>query len=106
MNIKEHINGLTIDHLLEIHDYIQIYFTNGDIMNLNNRYVCQPSDLSAFQGEVVIQISDTDQELVVKTGSGYSITMSMLAADVLGPEATEYYRYGSDGQIIIWEQVS
>ncbi|MBO6513230.1 MAG: hypothetical protein JJ974_04620 [Phycisphaerales bacterium] len=106
MSIEAHIIGLTIDHVLEIHDYIQIYFTNGDIMNLNNRYECQPADLESFKNEVIDRMIDDDSELVLITKSGFAIRMGMLYKDVNGPEAAEFYRDGSDGEIIIWEQVN
>ncbi len=102
MSLDDHFVGLTIDHLLEIHGYLQIYFTNGDIMNLFSSYTCEPDDLSKFQADEIIKYSEDEKEMHFYTSSGYSIRMSMLEADWNGPEAASLRPQTPNSPIIVW----
>ena len=40
MNLFEYIIGYEIIKVLEMHDYIQLYFDNGAILNINDEFKC------------------------------------------------------------------
>lgn len=75
-----------------VHDYVQLKFDNGDVMNVFNEYGLEGAEASgihAIVGLCVAAVSVQSQELRIDFG-GLKLSVSLLDAAFRGPEAIEY----------------
>lgn len=43
------LEGKKLNRIEKVHDYIQLYFADGSIVSIYNRYSLEPDDLDAFR---------------------------------------------------------
>lgn len=85
-----------------VHDYIQLRFDNGDILNIFNEYGLEGIggfDVQALVGRRVASVSVQPQEVRVQL-DGVQLRVSLLDAAFRGPEAIEYIP--ASGCPVVW----
>jgi hypothetical protein len=86
----------------QIHDYVQLKFDNGDVLNVFNEYVVNGAGVSgihALIGQRVVTVHTQPNEVRIKLGE-LSFSVSLLEKAYRGPEAIEYIK--SSGSRVVW----
>jgi len=99
----DHIAGRTVKSAATVHDYMQIYFDDGTILNIFNRIRAPAIDDILLAGLVHETVSDEiacADTILLRFSSGKSLEIGMSDADYRGPEALELIE--SDGKRIVW----
>ena len=95
--------GRKIESANFIHDYLQIRFEDGSVMNIFNAIELSgffAGDISKSIGCNIINFEGDDRAITISLGAGKTIKIGTLDEDYRGPEAIEYR--GADGSIVIW----
>lgn len=96
------IRGKVVKRVDAIHDYIQIEFEDGAMLNIYNRHILTGDagkGLGALAGKVVTQATEQDRGITVHFGDSLSMQIGMATGDFSGPEAM-LYRHKD--QLIVW----
>lgn len=86
-----------------VHDYLQLHFDGGIIVNIFNRYCFVPEecgDLSRLLGASVVEHRRSDEFELLKFSEGSALKIGLSDGDYIGPEAIEIIE--SDGTRIVW----
>ena len=92
-NIFDPLVGSKISSVEMVHDYLQLYFENGEILNIYNKYTlsnCDELKLLMLVGCKISNIVVNDIEVTISFTTGELINVSLLDADYSGPEAMQY----------------
>lgn len=100
----EGLCGRKIQKIEYIHDYVQLIFDGGEILNIFNALTvqgCPPEDLSQFLGSELCFVSVSKNSVSFVFNGGKSVCVGMSDEDYRGPEAIEYL--GANGERIVWQ---
>jgi len=85
----------------KVHDYFQLYFVDGTILNIFNSYsIIDGSDMDLSGYEIVAVNSDVNTVNLVLSPQG-TIQVGMKDSDYRGPEAMEYI--ATNGAYVVWQ---
>jgi hypothetical protein len=90
-----------IASVLSIHDYFQVHFRDGAIMNLYSRHSLEEGDAQDVLGQKVVSVSirKDDHRLEIELENGKQIFVGLLDEDYRGPEVLSIH---SDGKLLVW----
>lgn len=103
INILHQLVGQSVRKVVPLHDYLQIYFDQGGILNIYNRYqifVRCEGDVLSFVEKKATDIMEEPKAITFTFGADHSIRVFLLDADYRGPEAMEFIE--KDGSRSIW----
>ncbi|RMO90728.1 hypothetical protein ALQ33_100877 [Pseudomonas syringae pv. philadelphi] len=94
MNALECLIGRRVTKACVVHDYVQVYFTGGCILNVNNTYEIYGSTISLLKGQKLISVLEGEREIEFIFGNLAKIRVDMSLDGFNGPEAMELSRPG------------
>jgi hypothetical protein len=103
-NVLGLLVGRKIQEAEKIHDYLQLWFDNGVLLNIFNVITvigCMADDFSQFVGCEVSSINESDVAVEIVFLDGKLLRVGMSDGDYHGPEAMEYVGVG--GEIVVWQ---
>ncbi|MEL4238235.1 hypothetical protein [Shewanella xiamenensis] len=100
MNFLQILAGLIISRIEEIHDYIQIVFSDGTTLSIFNNYVYDGGSKLDIEGMQVKSIEESNDSALIVFASGRSITVGLTDDDYNGPEAMVLSQNGKSP--IVW----
>ena len=92
--------GLTISIVEEIHDYIQIIFSDDTTMHIFNSYHYDGDTLQSVEGEKVVSVNELEDRVEIQLKNGTSISIGLKEEDYSGPEAMVLRRKGESP--VVW----
>ncbi len=95
--------GIRIRKAEVIHDYLQLSFEDGAVLNVFNAYTvvgASPDNLSIILESKISGVFVENESIDMEFSNGVVIRISMKESDYRGPEAIEYV--GVDGVRTIW----
>jgi hypothetical protein len=103
MEPKLDIIGRVVDRACKVHDYVQIYFDNGSILNVFNKI--GGGDLSdefflSLSRARVTEFELKEGAVSIAFSNGKRLKVGMTDDDYQSPEALELIC--SDGRLIVW----
>ncbi|AKT27969.1 hypothetical protein RYA05_19640 [Pseudomonas syringae pv. actinidiae] len=101
MNALECVIGRRVTKACIVHDYVQVYFTGGCILNINNTYEIYGSTISLLKGKELISVLEGEQEIELIFENLAKIRVDMSPDGFHGPEAMELLRPGFP--LVIWD---
>lgn len=90
--------SLPIVSVIEIHDYLQIFFSNGAILNIFNKYSYKANDsrICSLVGTFATQLTQNQQNICIFFSNGSELIIGLSNDDYNGPEALELIRKGEN----------
>jgi len=79
--------GLILEKIEEVHDYIQVVFSDGTILNVFNNYAYDGGSLLGIEGKAISSVNESDSSVVIFFESGESLSIGLNDDDYNGPEA-------------------
>ncbi|NAT16580.1 hypothetical protein [Pseudomonas syringae] len=101
MNALECVIGRRVTKACIVHDYVQVYFTGGCILNINNTYEIYGSTISLLKEKKLISVLEGEQEIELIFENLAKIRVDMSPDGFHGPEAMELLRPGFP--LVIWD---
>jgi hypothetical protein len=98
--LKQFINK-RIERMEIIHDYVQLFFTDGAILNIFNPYSIIGVRDPKIVGYGITAVKQDQEAITLFLLPEGSIKVSRLDSDYRGPEAMEYI--GKDGRSVVWQ---
>lgn len=90
-----------IEKVMTVHDYLQIYISDGSILNIFNRYlIVNITDEQDMVGRIITGAKSNKNDIVITFIPEGSIKVSMRPEDYRGPEAMQYTN--SVGRCVVW----
>ena len=102
-NILGLLVGRKIQKAEMIHDYLQLWFDNGSLLNIFNVFIVmgfEIRNLSEIVGCEVVTVDVGNAEIAIVFVDEKSIRIGMSDSDYQGPEAMEYIGVG--GERVVW----
>src|SRR5215471_15241423 len=100
MNVLQKLVGLTLKKTEQVIDYAQLYFSDGSILNIYNRYDLVNCTLSSIQGDQLIYAIESDDKIELEFDRGGLLLVGMTDGDYNGPEAMDLHL--ANGNIVVW----
>lgn len=100
MSRLQSIIGLTVKMAAPVHDYLQILFSDGSMLNIYNNYKCAGCSVTSIEGGEVISVVEKEREIQLAFKGNGSLSIGMSDCDFNGPEAIVFLRKGEPP--IIW----
>ena len=98
INALSELIGCTVTKVERVHDYLQIIFSNGSIMNVYNKY-SYDGNVSDLVSKTLVSFSEHSDSVELRfVGSRFEI--GLRDADYSGPEAIALRRPGKEP--VIW----
>ncbi|MEX5569441.1 hypothetical protein Q1J55_16655 [Pseudomonas syringae] len=101
MSVLASIVGSNVLTACRVHDYIQIFFAEDVILNINNSYCILGSTVEGLRGKKLIDFSESEQEIELVFEGSAKIRVDMSPNGFHGPEAMELLRPGFP--LVIWD---
>lgn len=79
--------GLIINKVEEVHDYIQIFFSDGTILSIFNKYVYDGGLVLGIEGKEVKSVEESEDGISIVFGDSSTISIGLKDEDYNGPEA-------------------
>lgn len=92
--------GLFIKHIESIHDYIQIVFADGTVLNIFNSYSYDGASLFDVSNLKVIDVSELEKVVTIKLENGSVLMIDLKEEAYNGPEAMMLIREGESP--VVW----
>ncbi|MCP5013379.1 MAG: hypothetical protein GY942_25675 [Aestuariibacter sp.] len=92
--------GLFIKHIESIHDYIQIVFADGTVLNIFNTYSYDGASLFNVSDVKVIDVDELEEIVNIKLENGGVLLIDLKEAAYNGPEAMVLIRKGESP--VVW----
>ncbi len=92
--------GLIISKIEEVHDYIQIRFSDGTTLCIFNKYHCDDSSIHMLEGMKVKSIEEIDNKVMISFENNRFLSIGMADDDYNGPEAMVLRR--NDESPVVW----
>jgi len=89
-----------IDRAEIIHDYLQLFFVDGTILNILNFYSIDGALDPRLAGYELAVVQQNEKEVTLSLLPEGTIRVGLKNSDYRGPEAMEYIR--KDGPCIVW----
>lgn len=99
-DVLNHLLHRRIRQAERVHDYAQIYFDDGAILNIFNSFSVAGGEVADLNGSEVIDVHSDEAAISLLLSDAKSIRVGMADADYRGPEALEYITV--DGGRVIW----
>ena len=87
--LKNNLYGKKLIKIIYIHDYVQLYFDDGSILNLYNK-IKIVDDIDLIIGKTIEKVKLNNKKLQLIFADSLVIEMSMKDEDYIGQEAFEY----------------
>ncbi|WP_024695465.1 hypothetical protein [Pseudomonas syringae] len=100
MSVLASLVGNNIETVCVVHDYFQVFFVGGVILNINNSYCIIGSTVKGLQGKKLINVSESEQEIELVFEGLAKIRIDMTPDGFQGPEAMQLLRPGLP--LVIW----
>ena len=91
---------IIVGEVRDVHDYIQIVFSDGAGLSIFNNYHYDDSSVLNIKGKIVSAIEESDSTFVIYFESGKSLSVGLTDDDYYGPEAMALYQ--EDKPTIVW----
>ncbi|SDX52801.1 hypothetical protein SAMN05444064_1248 [Pseudomonas syringae] len=101
MSVLTSMIGSNVVKACIVHDYIQIFFAEDVILNINNSYHIFGSTVKGLRGKKLINVSEGEQEIELVFEGLAKIRVDMSPDGFHGPEAMELLRPGFP--LVIWD---
>lgn len=88
-----------------VHDYVQLQFDDGTILNIFNRYSLTPAerdDIARLVGTTVSAAELIERSERLRFSDGTLLRIGMMDSDYNGPEAIEVIDH--DGRRVVWTE--
>ena len=92
--------GLIVSKIEEIHDYVQIVFSDGTTLNIFNNYYYDSSSVHSIEGKKVKSVEEVGNKITVTFEDSESLSIGMADDDYNGPEAMVLRRKGESP--VVW----
>lgn len=92
--------GLIIGKVEEVHDYIQLVFSDGTTLNIFNNYVYDGGSILGIEGKEVKSVEESGDGILIAFDDGSSISVGLRGDDYNGPEAMMLRQEGKSP--IVW----
>lgn len=79
--------GLIIEKFENVHDDIQIVFSDSTTLSIFNNYVYDGESVLGIEGKAVRSVEESDSSVVILLESGESLSIGLGDDDYNGPEA-------------------
>jgi len=100
MTSSQILNGLLIRKIEEVHDYIQIIFSDGTTLSIFNNHSCDGGSVHAFEGKKVKSVEEVDNKVTITFEGDDCLSIGMGDDDYNGPEAMVLKREGESP--VVW----
>ncbi|MBC9882059.1 hypothetical protein G8O24_32525 [Bradyrhizobium sp. INPA01-394B] len=103
MKPTTHFIGRRVKSASVVHDYVQICFTDGGVLNVFNRVIKPQLDeisLKQFVQKVVTAELKDCRAFTLEFDGGHVFQIGMNDSDYRGPEALQFT--DADGHIVVW----
>ncbi|MDN3649164.1 hypothetical protein QWZ13_09600 [Reinekea marina] len=92
--------GLIISEIEEVHDYIQIVFSDGTTLSIFNNYVYDGGSVLGIEGKEVKSVEESGDGILIVVDDGRSISIGLKDDDYNGPEAMVLRQEGKSP--VVW----
>ena len=92
--------GLIISKIEEVHDYIQIVFSDGTKLSIFNNYVYDGDSVLGIEGREVKSVEEHGDGILIVLDDGRSISIGLKDDDFYGPEAMVLKQEGKSP--VVW----
>ena len=92
--------GLIISKIAEVHDYIQVVFSDGTTLSIFNSYAYDNGSALDFEGKEVKSVEESENGILIVFDDGRSISVGLKDDDYNGPEAMVLRQEGKSP--VVW----
>lgn len=92
--------GLIVGKIEEIHDYIQIVFSDGTTLSVFNNYYYDGDSVHTIEGKKVRSIEESGEKIILLFEDDGCVSIGMGDEDYNGPEAMVLRREGESP--VVW----
>ena len=92
--------GLIVSKIEEVHDYIQIVFSDGANLSIFNNYVYNGGSVLGIEGKTVRSVEESGNSVIILFDSGESLFIGLDDDDYNGPEAMVLRQEGKSP--VVW----
>lgn len=96
--------GLIISKIEEVHDYIQVVFSDGTTLSIFNTYVYDGELVTGIEGRKVKSVEESADRVLIIFDNGKAISVGLKDGDYNGPEAMVLKQEGKSP--VVWSQVN
>lgn len=94
------LNNKTITRVEVIHDYLQLYFADGSVLNIFNHFDLLGAWPHRSEGTSIVGTAQSAAEFALVLSNGATLRIGLDEEDFVGPEAMEYVDQG--GTRVTW----
>lgn len=92
--------GLLISNIEEMHDYIQVVFSDGTTLSIFNNHSYEGGSIHAVEGKKVKSVEEVDNMVIITFEDDDYLSIGMGDDDYNGPEAMVLRREGESP--VVW----
>lgn len=94
--------SLSVTEVIQVHDYVQLLFSDGTVLNIYNDYRCEPSgqDCLAIKGQIILSVQETATSAEITAINEARVIVDLSDEAYSGPEAMQLCVPGKP--IVIW----
>lgn len=92
--------GLLISRIEEVHDYIQVIFSDGTALSIFNNHSYDDGSIHTVEGKKVKSVEEVDNKVIITFEDDDCFSIGMTDDDYNGPEAMVLRR--EDGPPVVW----
>ena len=100
MNALQILISLIVSRIEEIHDYIQIVFSDNTTLSIFNNYCYDGGSVHDIEGKKVKSVEELEEKIAVLFEDGTCMSIGMKDDDYNGPEALVLRREGES--LVVW----
>ena len=100
MESLKRLVGLTIKDIVKLHDYLQLYLSDGTIVTIYNNYSFKKKSGELFEKKKIVSVSETKDSIDFTIENVGNIIVSLNDEAFNGPEALELSK--KNQPTIIW----
>lgn len=90
--------GCTVSKVERVHDYLQLWFSDGSTLNIYNKYRCVV-DVSDIEKKTLESVDETPERVLLNF-AGSPLEIGLRNDDYSGPEALDLRRPGN--ALVVW----
>jgi hypothetical protein len=95
------LEGMVIENVLKIHDYVQILFEKDIVLSIYNEYKLSYNDNIGFlKGTKLARVEESPNRIILYFSNGISLDINLHDEAYNGPEALELYIPGRPA--VVW----
>lgn len=97
----DYLVGSTVKNAIQVHDYHQLFFEEGAILNVYNDFeVSGDGRVSSLEGAKVEEVEDTEVAATLRFSGDKSLRIDLRDAAYSGPEALALRMPGKP--VVVW----